>query len=207
MELKQAIEKRRSINYFDPEKKVGQETATKILELASLAPSSMNLQPWKVLTVLSDDKKSLLRSVCYDQPKVTEASVVFVLLGDHDYAEKNLDMVFESMAELGYIDKSQKNTFTEKAKGGQGAPDSARRYKQSVLNTALFGMNLMYACAAYGLETHPMGGFDEEKMRREFDIPQTFTPVMLVAAGYMHPEKNLLPRVKRLSPDEFNTIL
>jgi len=207
MELKKAIEERRSINYFDPNKTIDQDIILKILEIAALAPSSMNLQPWKVITVVSPNKKALLRKIAFDQPKVTEASAVFILLGDRDYMEKNLDGTLGSMQELGYIDQDTAETMAGKALGAHGEPDSDKRYKNAVINTSLFGMNLMYACSAYGIQTHPMGGFDPEKLKSEFGISDRLIPVMLVAAGYLHPEKKLLPRVKRLSPADFNHIL
>ncbi|ADD69137.1 nitroreductase [Denitrovibrio acetiphilus DSM 12809] len=207
MQLTQAITQRRSINYFDPERKIDEKTVTDILNLAALAPSSMNLQPWKVITVLSDEKKAVLRSVSYGQPKVTEASAVFILLADKTYAEKNINTVLESMIELGYMDKESAAEKAKTVPNSQGAPDSFLREKNAVLNTALFGMNLMYACAVYGIETHPMGGFEPEKLRKEFDIADNLVPVMLVAAGYLKPGTKLLPRVKRLSSADFNHIL
>jgi len=207
MELKQAIETRRSINYFDPNKNVDKETINKILDLAALAPSSFNLQPWKVITVLSDEKKELLKSVAFNQPKVTEASVVFILLADLDFVEKNLMGVITDMVSLGYMDEMTAAGYAERMPAAQGAPDSAKRLKSAVLNSALFGMNLMYACSAYGLESHPMGGFDEDKLKAVFEVPETLVPVMLIAAGYLKPGIKLLPRVKRLSFNDFNTIL
>ncbi|PLX71520.1 MAG: nitroreductase family protein [Denitrovibrio sp.] len=207
MELKQAIEQRRSINFFDTEKKIDTDTINKILELASLAPSSMNLQPWKVLTVVSDEKKELLKSAAFNQPKVTEASAVFVLLGDLDYMEKNIDATLGSMVELGYMDKDAAEVMAGKALGAHGAPDSEKRYKNAILNTSIFGMNLMYACLAYGVETHPMGGFDPKELKAKFGLSNRLIPVMLIAAGYLSPEKTLKPRVKRLLPKDFNHIL
>lgn len=207
MELKQAIEKRRSINYFDPSKEIDKDTIRKILELAALAPSSMNLQPWKVLTVVSPEKKALLRAVSFDQPKVTEASAVFVLLGDPDYVEKNLTDIVGDMVKQGYMSEAAAEGFAGRAPAAHGAPDSDKRAKNAVINTSLFAMNLMYACAAYGIETHPMGGFDPDRLKKEFAIDDRLIPVMLVTAGYLRPDVKLLPRVKRLSPETFNHIL
>jgi len=205
MELKQAIEQRRSINFFDPNRKIDNDTIEKILELAALAPSSMNLQPWKVLTVVSDEKKELLKKVAKDQPKVTEASAMFVLLGDLDYVENNLEMTVDNQIELGYMPADQKEARLKMGRSAHQAPQT--RYKAAILNTSLFGMNLMYACAAYGVETHPMGGFDKDMLITEFSLSDRLIPVMLIAAGYLKPDIILKPRPKRLSPTDFNHIL
>jgi nitroreductase len=49
---------------------------------------------------------------------------------------------------------------------------------------------------------HVMGGFDAEKARQLFEIPQGFEPATMIAVGYygnqeMLPEK---PREKELAP-------
>lgn len=207
MEIRQAIENRRSINYFDTEKRIDENVIDQILNLAALSPSNMNLQPWKVLTVISPEKKELLKKTAFNQPKVTEASVMFVILADKDYAEKNAADIAADMKRLGYIDEKAAEGYPAKASAGQGAPDSAVRERNAIISSSLFAMNLMYACAAHGIETHPMGGFDHEMLRKEFNIPERITPVMFIAAGYLRPGIKLLPRVKRLPADSFNHIL
>jgi len=51
MEFQEAMKKRRAVNFFDPAKEVTDEEITRLLEIAALAPSSMNFQPWQVAVV------------------------------------------------------------------------------------------------------------------------------------------------------------
>ncbi|SFQ03081.1 Nitroreductase family protein [Halolamina pelagica] len=51
-------------------------------------------------------------------------------------------------------------------------------------STALAGMTLMHAARAEGLATCPVGGFDGEALRGEFDIGDGYEPVMLVTMGH-----------------------
>ena len=44
--------------------------------------------------------------------------------------------------------------------------------------------NLTFQATALGLVVHQMGGFDVEKSRREFSIPQDSEPVAVAAIGY-----------------------
>jgi nitroreductase len=44
--------------------------------------------------------------------------------------------------------------------------------------------NLTFQATASGLVVHQMAGFDVEKARREFSIPQDFEPVAAAAVGY-----------------------
>lgn len=58
-------------------------------------------------------------------------------------------------------------------------------------NLALQGWSL-------GLVVHQMGGFDREKLRAAFDIPEQFTPMAMIAIG--HPgDPDELPEEKKIS--------
>ncbi|HAH32959.1 MAG TPA: hypothetical protein DCL44_11670 [Elusimicrobia bacterium] len=57
MELLEAVMGRRSINFFDPARGVEEDQLRELLELANLAPSSVNLQPWRVIVAKSAEKK------------------------------------------------------------------------------------------------------------------------------------------------------
>ena len=61
-------------------------------------------------------------------------------------------------------------------------------------------MTLMIAAEAKGLSTGPMIGFDPEGVKRAFDIPDRFVPVMLLTIGYAAPGN--WPRKPRLGVEE-----
>lgn len=64
-------------------------------------------------------------------------------------------------------------------------------------------MNLMIAAKGLGLETHPMDGFDEECIKKEFNIPGDKIIPILVAVGYLRSGIALLPRAFRRKLNEF----
>lgn len=64
-------------------------------------------------------------------------------------------------------------------------------------------MNLMIAAKGLGLETHPMDGFDEECIKKEFHIPDDKIIPMLVAVGYLRSGITLLSRAFRRELSEF----
>ncbi|MEK7308014.1 MAG: nitroreductase family protein, partial [Nitrospirota bacterium] len=72
-----------------------------------------------------------------------------------------------------------------------------------VKNTSLFAMNIMLAAKGLGLETHPMDGFDEECIKKEFNIPADKIIPMLIAVGNLKSGITLLPRAFRRSVGEF----
>lgn len=207
METIQAIRERRSINFFQPGREIPKDTLLELLNIANLSPSSFNLQPWKVMVVKDPERKKTLRKCAFNQPKVEEASVVFILIADPKGVEENLERVLDSWQQLGYIKPEARDPSREMAKNLYGTEESLKRKIFAVKNTALFAMNLMIAAKGLGLETHPMDGFDEESIKKEFAIPPDKIIPMLIAVGYLKEGVKLLPRAFRRPIDEFTTWL
>ncbi|MBA4373442.1 MAG: nitroreductase family protein [Thermodesulfovibrio sp.] len=205
MDALQAIRERRSINFFDPDRTLEDATLRELLELANLSPSSFNLQPWRVIAVRTPERKKVLRKCAFDQPKVEEASAVFIMIADPRGLELNIDRMLDSWTALGYMKPEMRPTYDGMARGLYDAEDSLKRKIFAVKNTALFAMNLMLGAKALGLETHPMDGFDEACIKKEFGIADDKIIPMLVAVGYLKPGITLLPRAFRRDISEFVT--
>jgi putative NAD(P)H nitroreductase len=203
MDVLNALKERRSITFFDPERKVSRSILEELIDTANLSPSSNNLQPWEVIVVETPEMKKLLRSAANNQAKVEEAAAVMIIVANPRGAEENLDDVLNRQVELGYIkheaaEKSRKAPFTS-----YGDPDSERRRIWAVKNTSFFAMSLMVAARGYGLETHPMDGFVESKVKEAFGIAENKVIPLLVAVGYPQPGLKLLPRAFRRTRDKF----
>jgi len=203
MEIISAVKERRSINFFDPARKLPDGALQELLSLANLSPSSFNLQPWKVVVVQDASDKKRLRRCAMDQPKVEDASAVLIMVADPACVEENVDKMLNSWEELGYIKQEMRDATRGAVKNLYGEPDSTRRNYFAIKNTALFAMSLMIAAKGLGLETHPMDGFDEACIKKEFDIPEDKIIPMLVCVGYLKPGITLLPRAFRRSIEEF----
>jgi len=203
MEAIQTILTRRSVNFFDPSFKMSDNEITEILELAALAPSSYNIQPWEVITVRSPERKKALRACAFNQPKVEEASAVFIIIGNTDAVEENLDAVVADLVEKGYADEKTAESVKKTAGGFYGTPDSERRKVFAARNTGLFAMNLMIAAEGLGFVTHPMDGFDEDKIKEEFGIKSGKVIPMLIAVGRFKDGASLPDRKMRFSSERF----
>ncbi len=199
------IKERRSITYFDPGREVPDELIKEILNVAALTPSGYNLQPWEVIVVKSKDKKKKLREICYNQAKVEEASANIVIVANLKAAEEHVDRVLDSWIQLGYIKEEEREALKERILKSWESPE--RRKRKAIRDASMFAMSLMIVARFYGLETHPMEGFDEARLKRFLKIPRDRIVPMIVAIGYRHPEKELLPRAYRFTFDEFGKIV
>jgi len=203
MDVIEAIKRRRSINFFEAGKELPDGKIKELLELANLAPSSMNLQPWEVVVVRTPERKKALRKCAFDQPKTEEASAVLIMIANPKAVEENIGRVLDSWQELGYIKPEMRDTYVGMAGNLYGSEDSLTRKFFAVKNTALYAMSIMLAAQGLGLETHPMDGFDEEAVKREFHIPSEKIIPMLIAVGSLRQGITLLPRAFRRKISEF----
>lgn len=199
MDFKQVIEERRSVNFFDPARTVDRSLFRKIYELARLAPSSYDLQPWKFIEVSEPGLKKKLRAAAHGQAKVEEASTTLILLADMKGYERIGD-VCDDMIVKGYIRPEEKPSLVDACTRHYGG---SRRSEQFALrNAGLFAMSFCLAAKNFGVDTHLMDGFDEKKVREAFDIPERYIIAMLIAVGYRDASKTLLPRLGRDGLDE-----
>jgi len=193
MDVISALKNRRAINFFDPDKKIPENIIDELLEIANLSPSSMNLQPWEVIVVTDPERKKALRKCAFNQPKAEEASAVFIIIANPEAVEENIDAVLKNLADLGYI----KQEDIEKQRSGPfrmyGERDSLARKIFAVKNTSFFAMSVMAAARGLGLETHPMDGFDETSLKKEFKIKENRIIPLLIAVGYPRPGLKLMP--------------
>ncbi len=203
MNIIEAIRERRSVNFFDPSEEIPDEKLKEIIELANLAPSSFNLQPWKLVIVRTSERKKILRRCAFDQAKVEEASAVIIMIADPDGVEENRSKVLDSWEKLGYMKPEMRDVYSGMMDNLYGPVDSIRRKIFAVKNASFFAMSLMIAARAFEYETHPMDGFDEDAVKREFGIPQDKIIPLLIAIGKLRKGVSLLPRAFRRKFDDF----
>ena len=204
MDYKTITEKRRAINFFDPERPVAEELLGEMITLAARAPSSFNLQPWNVIVLRDTAAKEKLKALAWDQPKVVEAPVTLIVLADqngwqegHPTVERN----WQEMVSSGAMGPDQRDWFLNAAKSLYGWSSEAS-LAYAVKNTGFFAMGLMYAATSLGLETHPMDGFDHEAVREAFNIPDHYWIPLLLAVGYRKAGAELYPPKWRKTANE-----
>jgi nitroreductase len=197
MDYNQLNQERRSINFFDTNATITAGDIRAIYDEAALAPTSFNMQPYKVVAAISADAKSKLLPAAFNQPKITEASAVLAFFGDRN-AFKNWDDVSRDMLEKGYLTPDKVEMYKGMAQNLYSGKEDAFVSR----NTGLFAMNFMLAAKNRGWDTHPMDGMDGEAVRKLFGLGEEYLAVMLVAIGKLKPGTNLLPRGMRRSFDQ-----
>lgn len=204
MDFMDVLNNRRAVNFFDPDRDVSDETLKAMIENASKAPSSFNLQPWSLIVLRDLHEKKRLQDVAWDQPKVSEAPVTLIILADQDgwkeghrFVEKN----FQEMIRTGLMMKEQRKWF-EDARTSLYGLNKYAELAFACKNAGFFAMTLMLVAKNLGLDTHPMDGFDHEAVKKSFNIPDNYWIPLLLAVGYFRQDMELSPPKWRKTYDD-----
>lgn len=183
----EAIACRRATRRFDPGRPISDDLLRRILHLATLAPSGYNLQPWRFVVVRDRRNRERLRACAFNQPKVTEAQVVVIVLGYHHPHRVDLAAMVARMQALGAIDGDSAAEW--RARAGRKLENLADRPLWATRSAMLAAATLMIAAESLGVASAPMEGFEPEKVREAFSVPDDHTVCLLIALGYAAEEK------------------
>ena len=184
-----AIVQRRATRRFDPSRPLDDGLLKRILNLATHAPSSYNLQPWRFLVVHSAANRQKLRAAAFNQPKVTEAPVMVIVLGYHTPERSHLGPMVDRMRVQGAISEEGAAELRGRVAGSLGQKPAADRPLWATRSTMLAAATLMIAAESLGVASAPMEGFDPVKVKEAFGIPEDHTVCCLIALGHAAEDK------------------
>jgi nitroreductase len=193
MTVTEAIEARRSIKHYDPEHVMPEADLARLIELTKLAPSSFNMQNYRLVVVRDPELRKQLRAVAWDQAQVTDASVLFIMcadLGAHradpakywSHAPQEVQDIL-GPAILPFYDGKEQLTRDE-----------------GIRSSALAGMTLMLAAKDLGYDSCPMVGFDAEAVAKLIQLPDDHALSFMIAVGKQ--TQDAWPRGERLPDSE-----
>ena len=176
MNVSEAIESRRSVKHYDPDHVMPEEDLAELIRLTKLAPSSFNMQNYRILVVRDPEIRQQIRAVAWDQAHVTDASVLFILCADLTAHQENPSTYWShAPQEVQDILGPMIQPFYE-------GKDTLIR-DEAIRSSALAGMTLMLAAKDMGYDSCPMIGFDGEKVAELINLPQHYALSFMIPVG------------------------
>lgn len=195
------IESRRSANNFIEGEHITKEALKEIFDLVKLAPSCFNIQHTHYLVINDKEEKEKLRQLAFGQYKVHTASAAILVLGDK-LAYKEAEKVYSGMNSLGILSDEDYREMLASIQGLYEERGTDFQRDEAIRNASLSAMLFMLIAKEKGWDTCPMIGFESEKMREAFQIPEQYELVMLITIGKAS-TKNQRLRGYRKTVDEF----
>lgn len=174
------IEQRVSANRFEPTHILTDKEIGELVRLATRAPTAYNLQNWRFIAVHSQAAKTRLRELAWNQAKITDAAVTFIICGVLPEAD-SLPERLQPAVTAGHMPADMPLVWREAAHAQYADPQTAR--DEAIRSGSLAAATLMLAAESLGLASGPMVGFDTPAVAQAFGLVQGEIPVMLVAVG------------------------
>ncbi|MGV7118032.1 nitroreductase family protein [Paenibacillus kyungheensis] len=176
---------RRSIKEYVPTTQISKEEMTVILEKATKAPSSVNLQPWHIIVVDSPEGKQQLMSISasVNADKINSASATIAIFGDLQSKEK-VDDIYQRTVELGYMPAEVRDRIIPGSKAWLNQLSAQELRDIMMTDAGLLAMQFMLVARSHGYGTNPIAGYDKTKINELFDLDaERFVPVMIITIG------------------------
>jgi nitroreductase len=180
----QVLHDRRSIRRYDETVKISKAEMTEMLTVATKAPSSVNLQPWRFVIIETPEAKAKLAPLAwFNQRQVETSSAVIAVFGDLqnlDYLEE----IYGKAVELGMMPQDVKEQQVTSIRNLLSGISEQGNRESVMIDSGLVSMQIMLTAKAYGYDTNPIGGFEKDKIAEAFDLDKNrYVPVMLLSIG------------------------
>ncbi len=184
LDVPSAIYQRRSIKTFKPDP-ISPELLKQLVELTVAAPSSFNIQDWRIILVQDEAQKAALAAASWNQKQVIEAPVTFVFAADVAAGEQDLTPIFHKALETGAWNEKTVEYFKNSIPQFQtGLGDKRREY--AIKDAIIAATHLVLAAESLGLSTCFMNGWIEEKVKEVIGVADNpdIAIAVLVPVGY-----------------------
>ncbi|MCM2325204.1 MAG: NAD(P)H-dependent oxidoreductase [Candidatus Woesearchaeota archaeon] len=181
MEFKDIVMKRYAAKKFDG-KAVPQKKIDELLELIRFAPSSFNLQTWKVKIVTDKVTKEKLKAAAWNQEQITTCSHLLVFCANTDVLG-NIDHLEKTMLGNGATHEQIKG-YVNMMRGFEEGMSAERKLTWAQKQCYIALGNAMNGATSLGLDSCPMEGFSPEQFAQILDLPKGLVPTVICPIGY-----------------------
>jgi nitroreductase len=163
LDVPTAILQRRSIKNFKPDP-IDPALLRQLLELTVAAPSSFNIQDWRIIVVQSPEQRTALGAACFNQPQILQAPVNLVFAADIKAGERDLTPILEQGLQTGAWNEGTVGYFKKAIPDFSVAlGEKAREY--AIKDAIIAATHAMLAAESLGLSSCMMNGWSEDKVK------------------------------------------
>lgn len=184
-EFLKAMAFRHACKRFDTQKQIPSEEFESMLEVIRTSPSSFGMEPWRVIVVRNSNLRKALKSACWNQNQITEASELLIFTTDNDVVRSDSEYVRKMFERRGLpieaVDMYMgvyKNYLTPIEE------DEILLENWTAKQCYIALGNVMTYAATLGIDSCPIEGFDKEEVEAILDIEYGSSVAVMCAFGY-----------------------
>ncbi|MDH7501257.1 MAG: NAD(P)H-dependent oxidoreductase [Verrucomicrobiota bacterium] len=181
-----ALNWRRAIKVFDPEKIIPAETWAALEQVLVMSASSYGLQPYRFIVVRDKKIREQLFPHAWDQRQVVDASHLVVFAARTDVTEKEIDDYIQLIAQVRGVTTDSLRNYREMMRESLLADDFKPMVRHWTARQAYIALgNLLTSAALLGVDACPMEGFVPSGFDSVLGLTeQRLTAVVMCALGY-----------------------
>ncbi len=185
--------------------KVAHEKIDRIIEAASLAPTSSGLQPFEIMLITNPEIKKQIRAIGWDQSVITDSSHLLVFVAWDTYTEERINKVFDHTNEVrgftneGWEDyrKMLLNTYPQR--------DAEVNFNHAARQAYIAFSQAIAAAAFEEVDSTPMEGFDADALDQILNLREKgLRSCVMLSLGYRDAKTDWLvnlPKVRKSKAD------
>jgi nitroreductase len=163
LDVPTAITQRRAIKSFKPDP-IAPELLQNLIELTVAAPSSFNIQDWRVILIQDPDRKAALAEAAWGQQQILQSPVTFVFAADSTAGAGDLTPIYETALAKGAWNEGTVTYFQKAIPDFQlGLGEKTREY--AIKDAMIAATHLVLAAESFGLSSCFMNGWAEDKVK------------------------------------------
>ena len=209
--MQKHMTERFSVKKFDPNKKLSGEQINELIECFRLSPSSLNVQPWKLIVVGDKETKSeLAKAGRDDNEKRIEDCSHFFILARKKLSLKHFQKVIESTEMLQLMMKKKKVSLNQMKAFFYSYSLLMGRKNWSINQLYIALGVLMASCAQMKIGSLPMEGIRCRQIDRILGLPSEYKTVVGLAVGFPHEREATNPsflKKSRFSKEDVSLLI
>ncbi|MGE7674440.1 nitroreductase family protein [Lysinibacillus sp. NPDC094403] len=180
--VKQIMHERKSVRKYNANTTISRETIMQLLQDATSAPSSSNLQPWRFIVIDDKEIQKNINIFSFNQEQIETASAIIAVVGDAEMY-LNAEEIYAKNVELGYMPEEIASKLAQDSLAMYGAIPKEALLNIVHFDAGLISMQIMLLAKEMGYDTVAMGGFDKSKFAEYMELPPNEVPILLLAIG------------------------
>ena len=175
---------RKSVREYDETFKISHEEMLEMIQEATTAPSSVNMQPWRFVVVESEEQKAKLKPLIrFNTRQNATSSAMVLIFGDMLCYEFGEEIYDQAVAE-GKMPPEVRDQQLEAIIPYYKSFTKEQMNDVVKIDCSLAAMQFMLIARAHGYETNPIGGFEEDLLAEAFGLDkERYVPVMILSVG------------------------
>jgi nitroreductase len=195
LDVQEALRTRKSIRGYKPDR-VPKEIISRVLAIATRAPSSLNTQPWQITViagkVLDEIRRENMRAL--NEGMMSTEEIIRTSF-EGIYRKRQVDLAIQlfQLMGIGREDKEKRNQWTMRGFRYFDAPaaiilslDKSMNSTLTLCDIGILCQSICLAALEFGLGTciEDQGILFPDNLRKLAGIPESSRPIMCLAIGY-----------------------